>query len=281
LYSPTAGDSLRRLALEAANRSVSLDSTLADAYTARAVAYGASWNWPMAARDFQRALAIDSLNARAHQWYGEHLLVVGNPNAAVRELTTATRLDPTSAIMAGSLAVALVHAGRGADAVRQAQAAVAMDPSFATTHLMYGAVLIYAGKAKDALVPLGEALELAPDSRTTLGLLGLAYASSGDGQMAQRTLRRLEQAPPGLGGQPAIARIKVALGDVNGGFAALQQAAKEHDPFFTSEPLSSPPFGQLRSDPRFTALARQVGLATGPAPAVGPQLRAFSWGMQG
>ena len=281
LYSPTAGDSLRRLALEAANRSVSLDSTLADAFTARAVAYGASWNWPQAARDFQRALAIDSLNARAHQWYGEHLLVVGNPNAAVRELTTATRLDPTSAIMAGSLAVALVHAGRGADAVRQAQAAVAMDPSFATTHLMYGAVLIYSGRAKDALVPLGEALELAPDSRTTLGLLGLAYASSGDGQMAQRTLRRLEQAPPGLGGQPAIARIKVALGDVNGGFAALQQAAKEHDPFFTSEPLTSPPFGQLRSDPRFTALARQIGIATGPAPAVGPQSHAFSWSVEG
>lgn len=267
LYSPSAGDSLRRLALEAANRSVGLDSTLADAYTARAVAYSSSWSWALAARDFQRALAIDSLNARAHQWYGEHLLIVGNPNAAVRELTTATRLDPTSAIMAGSLAVALVHAGRGAEAVRQAQSAVAMDPSFATTHLFYGAVLIYAGRPKDALVPLGEALELAPDSRTTLGLLGLAYAKSGDAQMAQRTLRRLEQAPPGLGGQPAIARIKVALGDLSGGFAALSQAAKEHDPFFTSEPLTSPPFGQLRSDPRFVALSRQIGLAS---PAVAP-----------
>jgi serine/threonine-protein kinase len=277
LYSPAAGDSLRRLALEAANKSVSLDSTLADAYTARAVAHDATWQWAQGARDFQRALAIDSLNARAHQWYGEHLLVVGNPNAAVRELMTATRLDPTSAIMAGSLAVALAHAGRAAEAVKQAQAAVAMDPSFATTHMMYGAVLIFTGNPKGALIPLGEALELSPDSRTTLGLLGLAYASSGDAQNAQRTLRRLEQAPAGLGGQPAMARIKAALGDNDGAFTALGYAVKLHDPFFVSEPLTAPPFGKLRTDPRFAELARQIGLASASvAPAGAPSLKSFS-----
>ena len=261
VYAPNAGDSLRRLALVAADKAVSLDATLADAYTARGIANDASWNWAAATSDFRRALAIDSLNAKAHQWYGEHLLVIGNPNAAVRELATATRLDPTSAIMAGSFAVALVHAGRGPEAVRQAQSAVAMDPSFATTHMMYGAVLIYSGNPKGALVPLGEALQLSPDSRTALGLLGLAHASAGETQLAQTTLRRLEQAPPGNGGQPAIARVRIALGDVDGGFAALQRAMELHDPFFNSEPLTSPPFNKVRNDSRFIALARRVGLA--------------------
>jgi serine/threonine-protein kinase len=260
LYSPSAGDSLRRLALDAASRAVSLDSTLADAYTARALAHDASWSWAAATADFRRALAIDSLSAKAHQWYGEHLLVIGNPNAGVRELILANRLDPTSAIMAGSLAVALAHAGRGADAVSQSQTAVAMDPSFATTHMMYGAVLIYTGNPKGALVPLGEALQLSPDSRTALGLLGLAYATSGNTQMALSTLRRLEQAPPALGSEPAKARIKVAMGDVDGGLAALHRAVDLHDPFFVSEPLTSPPFGRFRNDPRFAALARRVGL---------------------
>ena len=267
VYAPNAGDSLRRLALLAADKAVSLDNTLADAHTARAIAHDASWNWAAATSDFRRALAIDSLNAKAHQWYGEHLLVIGNPNAAVRELATATRLDPTSAIMAGSFAVTLVHAGRGQEAVRQAQSAVAMDPSFATTHMMYGAVLIYSGNPKGALVPLGEALQLSPDSRTALGLLGLAHASAGETQLAQTTLRRLEQAPPGNGGQPAIARVRIALGDVDGGFAALQRALEVHDPFFNAEPLASPPFNKVRNDPRFTALARKVGLMS---PATAP-----------
>jgi len=169
-------------------------------------------------------------------------------------------LDPTSAIMAGSLAVALVHAGRGPEAVRQAQSAVAMDPSFATTHMMYGAVLIYAGNPKGALIPLGEALQLSPDSRTAIGLLGLAQANSGDTQAARNTLRRLEQAPPAVGGEPAIARVKIALGDADGGFAALQRAVALHDPFFVSEPMASPPFNSVRNDQRFAALARQVGL---------------------
>lgn len=260
LYAPNAGDSLRRLALIAADRAVSLDGTLADAYTARAIAHDASWNWSAATTDFRRALAIDSLNAKAHQWYGEHLAIIGNPNAAVRELLTATRLDPTSAIMAGSLAFALAHAGRGPEAVRQAQTAVAMDPSLATTHMLYGAVLIYSGNPKGALVPLGEALQLSPDSRTVLGLLGLAQASAGEMQQAQTTLRRLEQAPPGNGGQPAIARVRIALGDVDGGLAALQRAVELHDPFFNAEPLVSPPFNKVRNDPRFIAVAQKVGL---------------------
>ncbi len=172
LYSSARGDSLRRLALDAANTAVRLDSSLADGYTARAIASDAVWNWAGATKDFRRALELDSMSAKAHQWYGEHLLVVGYSQQAVSELTTATRLDPASPIMAGSLAIALVHAGRNKDAVTQAQNAVAMDPSFATTHFMYGAVLLYSGSPKEALIPLGEALELAPDSRTALGLLG-------------------------------------------------------------------------------------------------------------
>src|SRR5688572_12004870 len=261
LYSPVAsGDSLRKLALSAANSAVMLDPRLADGYTARAIALASMWNWSGATRDFERALALDSMSAKAHQWYGEHLLIIGNPQRAARELATATRLDPSSPIMAGSLALALAHAGRGRDAVKQAQNAVAMDPSFATTHFMYGAVLIYTGNPADALIPLGEALTLAPDSRTVLGLLGYAQAAAGDRQMATRTLRRIEQAPPAPGSEPAIARIKLAMGDVSGGFAALQKAAQQRDPFFISEPLTSPPFGSFRSDPRFAALSRSIGI---------------------
>jgi serine/threonine-protein kinase len=263
LYSPGSGDSLRRMALDAANTAVQLDANLSDGYTARAIAYDAVWKWAEATKDFQRALQLDSMSAKAHQLYGEHLLVVGQPQQAVRELATATRLDPASPIMAGSLAMALVHAGRKRDAVTQAQNAVAMDPSFATTHFMYGAVLLYSGSPREALIPLGEALELAPDSRTALGLLGYAQAASGDPQLAQRTLRRIEQSPPASGSDPAIARIKVALGDVNGGLTALEKAAKEHDSFFVSEPLGSPPFGSIRGDPRFSALSRTIGITGG------------------
>lgn len=261
LYSAaTTGDSLRKLALDAADKAVSLDPKLADGYTARAIAKDGMWQWAAATQDFQRALALDSMSAKAHQWYGEHLVVVGNHAQAVRELTTATRLDPASPIMAGSLSLALAYAGRPKEAVTQAQNAVSMDPSFATTHFMYGAVLLYAGKSKEALIPLGEALELAPDSRTVLGLLGYAQAASGDVPLARRTLARIEQAPRVLGSEPAIARIKLAIGDPDGGFAALGKAVQIHDPFFVSEPLSSPPFGQNRSDPRFQAISKSLGL---------------------
>jgi TolB-like protein/Tfp pilus assembly protein PilF len=260
LYSSIAsGDSLRQLATNAATSAVSLDAQLAEAYTARALAHSANWQWKEAEQDFTKSLTLDSLNARTHQWYGEHLLVTGNAARAVTELSTASRLDPSSAIIAGSLGVALVHAGRTADALRQAQVAAAMDPSFATTHFMYGAVLLYSGKPNEALVLLGQALSLAPDSRIVWGLVGYANAAAGNAQQARNMLRRLEQSPPAPGTFPAIARIKTALGDLDGGLEALEKAAAVRDPFFATEPLTSPPFRSLAANSRFNALKRKVG----------------------
>jgi serine/threonine protein kinase/predicted Zn-dependent protease len=260
LYSSIAsGDSLRRLALAAATSAVSLDPQLAEAYTARAMARSASWQWKEAEADFRKSLALDSLNARTHQWYGEHLLVTGNAVRAVSEISTAARIDPSSPIIAGSLGVALVHAGRKEEAMKQAQAAAAMDPSFATTHFMYGAVLLYSGRPADALVLLGQALSLAPDSRIVWGLVGYANAAAGNAQQAHNMLRRLEQSPPAPGTWPAIARIRTALGDADGGLEALEKAAAVRDPFFATEPLTSPPFHSLASSPRLAALKKKLG----------------------
>ena len=261
LYSSIgSGDSLRRRAMTAAASAVSLDPKLADAYTARAMARAASWQWKDAEADFRTSLSLDSLNARTHQWYGEHLLVMGDARRAVNELATAARLDPSSPIIAGSFGLALVHAGRNADAIRQAQAAVAMDPSFAATHFMYGAVLLYSGRPADALALLGQALSLAPDSRIVWGLLGYAHAAAGNAQQARNMLRRIEQSATVPGTFPAVARVKIALGDNEGGITALAKAVEARDPFFATEPLSSPPFRALAGHARFAQLRSRLGL---------------------
>ncbi|HVF39176.1 MAG TPA: protein kinase [Gemmatimonadaceae bacterium] len=260
LYSATYNDSLKNLAYASAQQAISLDPRLAEAYTARGLASSVAWQWGQAERDFQKSLSLDSLSARTHQWHGEHLLVTGNARGAVAELTRAARLDPSSSIIAGSLALAIAHSGDAKAAIAQAQRAIAMDPGSPTINFMYGAVLLYSGKAAEATAALEESTGLAPGVPIPLGLLGYAYALTGDTVRARRILDEVERMPKAFGKEPAIARIRAALGDDAGAIAALERAAALHDPFFSNEPLSSPPFARLRNNPGFQLIAARVGL---------------------
>ncbi len=69
--------------------------------------------------------------------------------------------------------------------------------------------------------------------------------------------------PAGSGADAAIARVKVGMGDIAGDLDALEGAGKRHDPFFVLEPLTAPPFGNLRADPRLASLARTLGVQGG------------------
>ena len=78
LYSDAfPADSLVPLGLAAASTAIRLDSTLAEAYASRGNLRNTRWQWEEAAADYQRAIALQPNYATAHQWYGEHLLVVG------------------------------------------------------------------------------------------------------------------------------------------------------------------------------------------------------------
>jgi hypothetical protein len=58
-----------------ASRALQLDNTLAEAYTARAIA-ASFWefNWSAAEQDFQRAMTLDPSSEVAHHFHAEHLL---------------------------------------------------------------------------------------------------------------------------------------------------------------------------------------------------------------
>jgi tetratricopeptide (TPR) repeat protein len=116
------------LALKAINRSVGLDSTLAEAFASRASLLQASWRWPEAERDYQRAVALDANYAAAHQWLGELLLLNGRTADAISQLKRATELDPLSPITFGSYGLALA-VGRTPDAaITAGRRAVELTP---------------------------------------------------------------------------------------------------------------------------------------------------------
>jgi TolB-like protein/Flp pilus assembly protein TadD len=261
LYTATPGDSVLPLALRAANRAIALDSTLAGAYVSRGGLLNSAWRWSEAASDLQRAIRIDPRNATAYQWYGENRLMNGRIDEALVAFERASQLDPASPIITALDALALAVAGDDAAAVERAQHAVSLDPLAPVTRFMAGSVYLYVGRASDAIPELKTARQYAPGLASVAGLLGYAYAVTGQTDLAREVLQSLDSTNVATGNAAAIARIYLGLGDNDAALRSLDRAVEAHDPFFSSEPLASPLFDPLRGDPRFAAVVRKANLA--------------------
>jgi len=261
LYANVRVDSVMPLALAAIDRAVTLDSTLSEGFASRATLYQASWKWADAERDYQRALRLDPRYAAAHQWYGEMLLLGGRPTESVAQLKRASDLDPLSPIISGSYALALVVSGANDAAVAAGRRAVELDSGLVVTHFMLGAVYLQANRAAEAVKELEAASRLDTASVQTLGLLGFAYSKTGKTAQAASIVRELEQGIGHMSGAAAAAaRVYLGLGDNSRALDLLERAAAGHDSFFSSESMAEHFFDPIRSDPRFAAVVRKVGL---------------------
>ena len=74
---------------------VALDSTLAEVHASLGfIALFYEWDWPAAAREFERSLALNPSHPEAHLFHGWYFLATGRPDEAVTEVRAAVRLDP-------------------------------------------------------------------------------------------------------------------------------------------------------------------------------------------
>jgi serine/threonine protein kinase/TolB-like protein/Tfp pilus assembly protein PilF len=261
LYANVRVDSLMPLALKAINRSVGLDSTLAEAFASRASLLQASWRWPEAERDYLRALKLDPNYAAAHQWLGEMLLLNGRTADGMSRLKRATELDPLSPISFGSYALALA-VGRNPDAaIAAGRRAVELDSTLLVTRFMLGGVYLQANRLPEAIRELEAASRLDSTSTQTLGLLAFAYAKSGNTKRAGDLAKSLEASVGRLSGaSAAAARAYIGLGDNGRALTLLERAVNDHDSFFSSESLAERFFDPLRADPRFAGIVAKAGL---------------------
>jgi tetratricopeptide (TPR) repeat protein len=186
--------------------------------------------------------------------------VRGRLPEAVSALQRAAQLDAGSPVAVGMLGLTLALSGRQADGLVAAERAVSYDSALVMTQILLGATRLYARQPAPALRPLATAAQLDPSSTLALGLLGYAYAVSGDLDAAHRTSARIEGLPDGPGKEVALARIAVALGDTAQAATRLERAARAKDPFFASEPARSPIWTPLLANARYQSLLRSVGL---------------------
>ncbi|HZM87917.1 MAG TPA: FlgO family outer membrane protein [Blastocatellia bacterium] len=245
----------------AALKALALDQQLAEAHTSLAnILTSYEWDFKNAEAEFKKSIALNPNYATAHQWYAEHLQVMGRHDEAIAEIKRAQELDPLSLII-GAVAGRLYYCGRKYDqAIGQLNRTLQMDREFGPASAFISQAYLRKGMNEQAILAAEEPTKSAPGVSVYLTILGNAYAISGKRTEAANVLFRLRELSKQQYVQPSyIAMVYAGLGERDQTFEWLEKAYASRDDrlvFVMTDPLMD----GVASDSRFQDLARRIGL---------------------
>ena len=244
-----------------AQRALELDSSLVEVHSSLAfISLFYDFDFPTAGREFAKALTINPKYHSAHLWRAWYYLAVDSADAAVEEARTAVSLEPFMIVPNVRLVTFLYLTKRYAEALAQSQRTFELDSMFFQARSERSRVLMKLGRCREALedVPLsGEQW-----ASQLVGTRGQVYAGCGRRQLALDELKRLEdQARSGrIVSHYGLAVLHAALGNTDRALAELD-AAYDDRAWAMFILKWDPAFDSLRNSPRFSQIARRVGLA--------------------
>jgi TolB-like protein/DNA-binding winged helix-turn-helix (wHTH) protein/Flp pilus assembly protein TadD len=251
----------------AAQRALELDDTLGEAHVSLGhVKFQYDRDWRGAELEFKRAIELSPNYAYAHHLYALCLMWMGRMDEALVEIGRAHQLDPLFLAIGSNYGFILARAHQYDRAIEECRKTLELDPTFAHGYYRLGQIYVLTGKYDDAILALTQAVTLSQGSPRATAELGLAYALQGNAREARRLIDTLTQRSKERYVSPFdFAVIYGGLGDRERTLAWLEKAEHDRSPSLNFLILS-PAFTTIRSDPRFTALVRHIGL--GPSDAM-------------
>lgn len=244
-----------------AQRALEIDPDLADAHVSLAYAsFTYDWDWPAATKHFDRALALNRLTVENHTYYPFYLTIGGRSAEAIEVARRALERNPVSASMSHNLAVQLVLSRQFDAAIEECRRTLDLDPSFALAYEVMAASLASKGMFREALPLTQKAAALSPGNMNSRALLGAVLANLGQRQEALQILEQLAaSSKQRYVPAQSFAIVYTGLGDKDQAFAWLDKAYEERSNRLAYLKVE-PTWDRLRSDPRFDALLRRIGL---------------------
>src|SRR5205823_3457151 len=212
-FEPVDMDSIGRLAVPAARRALALDSTLADAHTALALAFCHSYAWGEARQEYLRAVALAPNDAEARIQYGRFLHYTGHQREAFAEFERARRLDPYSAVASGWYGHLMDLRGQHAEGIREMERALEIDSTSPPTLFMMTEAQVYGGHREAARRYAERLTHSVALPQWRVGAAAL-LARMGEGAHARAMLQQLAAEPRPLPQTPTMrAMLYAGLGD--------------------------------------------------------------------
>jgi eukaryotic-like serine/threonine-protein kinase len=250
-----------RKALLAATEAIRLNDAVAEGHTELAeVKFYYEWNWEWAQSEYERALELNPNNSHAMARYSQFLSALKRTDEALDWARRAQELDPLSLTVRFTPGMALFYAGRTDEAIAEFRRLAELPPYALTASDHVGLARAYAARRQypEAIQEMTIALRM-HETPLTIWKAELARIHAEAGHRAE-AVRMLTELEPQRKDIPAhIAFILIALGSVDEGFEALNQAADDRAPALLWMNVD-PRFDRVRHDPRLRALALRIGI---------------------
>ncbi len=246
----------------AAEKALAIDDTLAEPHAVLGGVYATSFEWDRAEQEFRRALELNPDEANVHHWFAYLLMSLGRRDEALAQAKRAAELEPLNLKYSDTVAIMYRDAGQTDQAIELFKKNLEMDPNFAPSvgNLAYAYkrthhydLWLQGWKKAATLANDHEDLAIAEEAARM-------YAKSGYPATMKKILEMQLQLAKRRYVDPAdIADVYAEVGDKDQAFAWLDKAYAEK-----SNALgyirSVPELDGLRSDPRYTALLKKMGL---------------------
>src|SRR2546429_1761751 len=242
---------------EFAQKAMELDPELPEAHLSLACAFGGGFDLQNAQVEFDRAIELNPNLAWAYEIYAWFLGGLGRLDEPIAKDKKAIELDPLNSLFQAALAYFLYHARRYDDAIVQIRKTLELDPTSTLGRHFLGCCLLWKGDTAGAIAEFQRS-KIVVTGAWYQGLLGYAYAISGDRPKAEQMLRELEEmAKRQYVSSTAFASIYLGLGEKEKALDWLDKSYQDQESacwYVTVDPI----YDSVRNEPRFQALVQKV-----------------------
>jgi serine/threonine protein kinase/tetratricopeptide (TPR) repeat protein len=244
----------------AATKALELDPSLADAHAALGVIRSHSGDLAGGLRALQRAIELNPGLAAAHDRLGRVLYAYGRHAEAIAAMNKAVSLDPLSMFIRTGAGDAHYFAREYEKSVVHYRMALELDPRFDGAHTDLARSLEALGRFDEARAEYEEGRRLSGGVAGPSFGLAHVEAASGNTAEARRILAELTEARSRrVVSAWGIAAVHACLGDVDEAFRWLDTAIEERASGLILLRVH-PRLDPIRTDPRYLALVRRLGL---------------------
>jgi TolB-like protein/DNA-binding winged helix-turn-helix (wHTH) protein len=217
-------------------------------------------DWAGAEREFRQAIELNPNDADAHQFFGNYLVLTGQFDKARAEQQLAHELDPLSVFHTTVSCLNYYLMREENRAIEECRKALEMDADFITAHENLAAIYEYNRMYAQSFRELEKAMTLRKEDSRVIEALRTGYDASGMKGLWRKQIELGKEISKQQYVDPVGMVFAYAnLGEKEQALTWLQTAYDERSPGMASLKVD-PRFDPLRSDPRFQALLRRIGL---------------------
>jgi tetratricopeptide (TPR) repeat protein len=261
------------LAKDAANKALTINPNLAEAYVAIGnLNVRFELDWVSAQGNYLHAIERDPQLAMAYHWYGDALMASQSLAASIEILEQAYRLNPASLSIRTARAQAYYLNGEFDECERQIEDILQMNPTFTPSYFALAMLRIAARDYSGAVNLFQQAVELSGMKSFYISSLAYAHACLGDeGKVRQILAHLYESSKQRYVSSYDLALVHCCLQEDDQAVAALEQALDKRDALVMWLHVD-PRLTKLRNNPAMQQWSKRFRLlpATAAAAATSP-----------